>query len=76
MVSIDPEGGELLIKVGADGVRITGDAPGLRDLAKWCLALAAEDAQPGSHVHFDAGVSPLHDASLPVMLGRDDAIAN
>jgi hypothetical protein len=76
MVSIDPEGGELLVKVGPDGVEITGDAPGLRDFAKWCLALAAGDAPLDAHAHFDAGISPLHDASLPLLLRRDDSIAN
>jgi hypothetical protein len=36
-------------------VEIFGDPAGLRDLARWFLALSDEEAPTGAHVHLDPG---------------------
>ena len=74
MVSIDPEGGDVQVKVGSEGVEITAHQAGLRDLARWCLALAEDNAPAGSHVHLDPGVAPLVGVNTPLLLGRDDRL--
>ncbi|WP_456316011.1 Imm32 family immunity protein [Rhizomonospora bruguierae] len=48
---------------------------GLRDLARWCLALSDEAAHPGAHVHLDPGIIPLALESMPLMLARDPTSA-
>ncbi|HEY5110175.1 MAG TPA: hypothetical protein VII96_11255 [Acidimicrobiales bacterium] len=61
------EGGELAVAVDGSGVVVSGDPAGLRDLARWCLAVA--NAQAGSHVHLDPGVDLSREsASLVVEL--------
>lgn len=68
-VASSPEGGELAVSVEGSEVLISGDPAGLRDLARWCLAVSI--AQVGSHVHLDAGASLTGDsASLVVELDR------
>jgi len=61
----DVLGGELYVAVAAGEVTISGDAGGLRHLARWCLALSS--AVPGCHVHLDAGVD-LDDGSAPLVV--------
>lgn len=65
------EGGTILIEVRDGAVEIFGDSAGLRDLARWCLALADNNAPPGAHVHLDPGIMPLSLLSAPLMLARE-----
>ena len=74
-VVISPEGGDVLVRQGEFGVEILADPAGLRDLARWCLALADEQAPDGSHVHLDPGTIPLTQAALPLMISRQDGLA-
>jgi hypothetical protein len=67
------EGGDLLVERSGNEVVISGNAAGLRDLARWCLALSDALAGPGSHVHLDPGVSLL-DRSDSLIIQRDDAL--
>jgi len=61
------EGGALKVELSGDAVWISGDGPGLRDLARWCLALSG--ATPGSHVHFDGDLT-LDDGSEDLIVQR------
>jgi hypothetical protein len=73
-VSVDElEGGTLTVELAGDGVVVSGDAAGLRNLARWCLALS--DAQSGSHVHLDPGQWLLDDSEALVVV-RADALAS
>jgi hypothetical protein len=65
------EGGNVIVEVRDGTVEIFGDPAGLRDLARWCLALADANAPSGAHVHLDAGVIPLTLESAPLLLARD-----
>lgn len=58
-VIIEPEGGDVEIRLGQAEVEILADQARLRDLARWCLALADDAAPGGSHIHLDPNVSPL-----------------
>jgi hypothetical protein len=70
------EGGDVLVRQGESGVEILANPAGLRDLARWCLALADEHAPSGSHVHLDPGTSLLATSAVPLMIGRDDDLAS
>lgn len=72
-VIIDPDGGDVEVRVGQYEVEILADRAGLRDLARWCLALADDSAPFGSHIHLDPNVSPLTPESLPLLIARRDA---
>jgi len=61
----ESEGGDLTVTLGSDEVVISGDASGLRDLARWCLAVSA--AQVGSHVHLDPDVDLMSGSSSLVV---------
>jgi hypothetical protein len=65
------EDGTVMVDVRDGAVDIFGDAAGLRDLARWCLALSDEAAPAGSHIHLDPGIVPLALESAPLMLARD-----
>jgi hypothetical protein len=69
------EGGDVLVRQGEFGVEILANRAGLRDLARWCLALADEQAPNGSHVHLDQGTDPLTTTAVPLMIGRVDDLA-
>jgi hypothetical protein len=64
------EGGNIIVEIRAGMVEIFGDPAGLRDLARWCLALSDENAHSGAHVHLDPGVMPLTAESMSLMLSR------
>lgn len=70
---IDPEGGDVVVRLGQEEVEILADRVGLRDLARWCLALADDAAPSGSHIHLDPSVSPLTPGSLPLLIAQRDA---
>jgi hypothetical protein len=74
-VVIQPEGGDVLVRYGESGVEILADPAGLRDLARWCLALAGEQVPDGAHVHLDPGTSPLTMSAAPLLISREDRIA-
>ena len=65
------EGGTVIVEVRAGTVEIFGDPAGLRDLARWCLALSDEQAPSGAHIHLDPGTVPLAAESMPLMLSRN-----
>ena len=65
------EGGTLTIEIRDGSVEIFGDPAGLRDLARWCLALSDTQAPSGAHVHLDPGTIPLAVGPAPQMLARD-----
>ena len=60
-VTITMKGGEVMI---------SGDAAGLRDLARWCLVIADESAPTGAHIHLDPDVVPLTNSSMPIVIDR------
>ncbi|MGI5182391.1 Imm32 family immunity protein [Dactylosporangium sp. CA-152071] len=64
------EGGTVIVEVVDGSVEIFGDPAGLRDLARWCLALADENAPSGSHIHLNPGTVPLALESASLMLAR------
>jgi hypothetical protein len=64
------EGGTVIVEIRDGSVEIHGDPAGLRDLARWCLALSDSEAPPGAHIHLDPGTIPLDVDSVPLMLGR------
>lgn len=68
---IEPEGGRLTVSLAAGEVVIAGDAAGLRDLARWCLALSDSEVPPGAHAHLDPGVG-LEDDSVSLIVERRD----
>jgi hypothetical protein len=74
VVVLTEEGGDIVVRVGSDGVEIEANPAGLRDLARWCLALADPDAPTGSHIHMDPGVYLLTQDSQALMVGRWDGI--
>jgi hypothetical protein len=43
----------------------------LRDLARWCLVLADEQAPDGTHVHLQPGTEPLATTSMPLLISRE-----
>lgn len=67
------EGGCITAEVSNDGIMLTGDPAGLRDLARWCMALADPAAPDGVHVHLDPSIVPLTSRSVPLLIGRRDA---
>ncbi len=69
------EGGSVSVELSNDGVVLAGDAAGLRDLARWCMALADPAAPDGVHVHLDPSTVPLTGQSLPLLITRSDAVA-
>lgn len=71
---IKPEGGDVLVRHSESGVEIIGDPAGLRDLARWCLVLADEQAPDGTHIHLDPGTDPLAMISLPLVISREDRL--
>jgi hypothetical protein len=76
VVVLTEEGGDIVVRVGSEGVEIEANPAGLRDLARWCLALAAPEAPTGSHIHMDPGVYLLTPDSQALMLGRWDRITD
>jgi hypothetical protein len=68
----DIEGGNVTVTFDEHEVVIAGDSAGLRDLARWCLAISDEHAPRGVHVHLDPNVTPLTIASLPIVITRQD----
>ncbi|GAA0811660.1 Imm32 family immunity protein [Spirilliplanes yamanashiensis] len=68
------EGGNVTVEVRDGAVEIFGDPAGLRDLARWCLALSDENAHPGAHVHLDPGVIPLTTESAPLTLALHQSV--
>lgn len=64
------EGGSIVVDIRDGAVEIFGDAAGLRDLARWCLALSDDDAPLGAHIHLDPGTIPLENESVALMLAR------
>jgi hypothetical protein len=74
VVVLTEEGGDIVVRLGSDGVEIEANPAGLRDLARWCLALADPDAPTGAHIHMDPGVYLLTQDSEALMLGRWDSI--
>jgi hypothetical protein len=72
---MQPEGGDVLVRHGKSGVEILADPAGLRDLARWCLALADKQVPDGTHVHLDPGTAPLTTSASPLLIGREDQLA-
>ena len=66
----DCEGGRVSVEIGSGDVLIAGDPAGLRDLARWCLAIADEAAPGGTHVHLDPRATPLTAESVPLTIAR------
>jgi hypothetical protein len=66
----DVEGGSLVVEHTGEGVSVSGDSAGLRDLARWCLAVSDEAAPPYSHIHLDPGTVPLTGSSSPILIFR------
>ncbi|WP_203923111.1 Imm32 family immunity protein [Rugosimonospora africana] len=64
------EGGTVTIEIRDGSVEIFGDPAGLRDLARWCLALSDTQAPAGAHIHLDPGTIPLAVESVSLMLAR------
>jgi hypothetical protein len=62
------EGGNVTIEIRNGTVEIAGDSAGLRDLARWCLALSDDNVPTGAHVHLNPGTVPLTLGSTPLML--------
>jgi hypothetical protein len=74
-VVIPPEGGDVVVRHGESGVEILADPAGLRDLARWCLALADEQVPDGAHIHLDPGTVPLTMSAAPLLICREDRLA-
>lgn len=70
-VRIEPEGGSLMVSLSSVEVVIAGDAAGLRDLARWCLALSDSGVPLGAHTHLDPGAG-LEDGSVSLIVERRD----
>ncbi|GAB1693510.1 hypothetical protein [Krasilnikovia sp. M28-CT-15] len=69
------EGGTITVAVHDGTVELSGDSAGLRDLARWCLALSGVAAHSGAHVYLNPGITPLGPESTPLLLARDPGIA-
>ena len=67
------EGGSLDVSVDGSHVLISGDAAGLRDLARWCMVLSDAAAPEGVHAHLDPNTAPLTGASMPILVQRVSA---
>ena len=67
------EGGCVTVELSGDGIMLSGDPAGLRDLARWCMALADPAAPDDVHVHFDPSMVPLTSRSLPLLIARRTA---
>lgn len=67
------EGGFVTVDLSDSEVVLRGDPAGLRDLARWCLALADPAAPSGVHVHLDPSIVPLTSASVPLLIERRDS---
>lgn len=74
VVVLTEENGDIQVSLSSDGVEIHADAKGLRDLARWCLALADDEAPDGSHIHMDPGMYLLTPDSEALVLARADAL--
>jgi hypothetical protein len=48
----------VIVEIRDGSVEIFGDPAGLRDLARWCLALSDEQAQTGAHIHLGPRTIP------------------
>lgn len=72
-VRVDVEGGHLDARLSGDHVALTGNPAGLRDLARWCLALSDPDVPDHSKVRLDPGEVPISDGSTPMLLARATA---
>jgi hypothetical protein len=68
------EGGDIEVTLGSDGIEIRANQAGLRDLARWCLALADDQVPSGSHIHMDAGYYLVTQDSENLLLGRSDEL--
>lgn len=64
------EGGNVDAGLSGEELFLSSDPAGLRDLARWLLALSHAEAPPWSHVHLDPGVIPLSATSKPLLLAR------
>jgi hypothetical protein len=64
--------GDIVVRSRTDGVEIIGNPAGLRDLARWCLALAAPDAPDGSHVRLEPSTEMLAPSSVSLLLARQE----
>jgi hypothetical protein len=62
----DVEGGNVTITLNGGEVSISGDAAGLRDLARWCLVISDDRAPQGVHIHLDPDVVPMTASSMPM----------
>ncbi|MET9271097.1 hypothetical protein [Kribbella sp. NPDC003557] len=74
VVVLTEEGGDIVVRLGSDGVKIEANPAGLRDLARWCLALADPDAPAGAHIHMNPGQYLLTGDSESLTLGRSDPL--
>ena len=63
----------MTVELVGDEVVLRGDPAGLRDLARWCMALADPGAPDGTHVHLGPKTVPLSDRSLPLLIERQGA---
>ena len=64
------EGGAVTVEILDGSVEIFGDPAGLRDLARWLLALSDAAAPSGAHIHLDPGTIPLALNSAPLTSAR------
>jgi hypothetical protein len=65
------EGGNVIVTIDVGGaVLVNGDLGGLRDLARWFLAVSDPEAARGAHVHLDPGTVPLTSESRGLIIGR------
>jgi hypothetical protein len=68
---IQPEGGDVVVRHGESGIETLADPDELRDLARWCLVLADEQAPDGTHVHLEPGTEPLATTSMSLLISRE-----
>lgn len=74
VVVLTEEGGDIVVRLGSDGVEIEANPAGLRDLARWCLALADPEAPTGAHIQMDPGQYLLTGDSEALMLSRSGTL--
>jgi hypothetical protein len=67
------EGGTLDVSAIGTDVVVSADPPGLRDLARWLLALSHRDVPPHAHVRLEPGQLPLAQRSRPLVIARAQA---